>query len=66
MEQSRKCHGDKEFVRDVKAVPKPMFVLATEQQLNDVVRFCTDPSQFAVLCIDPTFCIGDFNVTPIV
>lgn len=66
MEQSRKCHGDTPFVRDVKAVPEPMCVLATDIQLDDLVRFCTDPNQFAVLCIDPTFCIGEFNVTPIV
>ena len=43
-----------------------MCILATDHQLDDLVRFCTDPIQFAVLCIDPTFCIGDFNVTPIV
>ena len=66
MEQSRKCHGGLEFVRDVKAVPEPMCVLATDHQLDDMVRFCTIPNNFSVLCIDPTFCIGEFNVTPIV
>ena len=66
MEQSRKCYGDVQFVRDVKAVPEPMCVLATDTQLDWLVNFCTDPANFAILCIDPTFCIGDFNVTPIV
>ena len=66
MEQSRKCHGGTPFVRDVKGVPEPMCVLATDLQLDEMVHFCTDPTQFSVLCIDPTFCIGKFNVTPIV
>ena len=66
MEQSRKCFDGVKFVRDVKAVPEPMSVLATDVQLDDMVRFCTNSDQFAVLCIDPTFCIGEFSVTPIV
>ena len=66
MEQSRRCYGDIQFVRDVKAAPEPMCVLATDTQLDNLVRFCTDHTQFAVLCIDPTFGIGEFNVTPIV
>ena len=66
MEQSRRCFGDVQFVRDVKAVTEPMCVLATDVQLDDMVRFCTTSDQFAVLCINPTFCIGDFNVIPIV
>ena len=44
------------FVSGVKAVPEPMCVLATDLQLDEMVRFCTDPTQFSVLCIDPTFC----------
>ena len=57
MEQSQRCHGGIQFV---KAVPEPMCVLATDLQLDDLVRFCTDSKQSAILCID------DFNVTPIV
>ena len=54
---------DKAFVRSVVAAPEPMAVLCTNQQLNDMVRFLTDPSQFSVMGVDPTFNFGDFNVT---
>lgn len=51
------------FTRSVEAVPEPMCVLATDQQLVDIERFCTgDPS--SVLSIDPMFNLGPFNVTP--
>ena len=54
--------SDKAFVRSVVAAPEPMAVLCTTQQLNDMVRFLTDPSQFSVMGVDPTFNFGDFNV----
>ena len=38
-------------------------VLATEEQLADVVRFCTSPEEFGILGIDITYNIGDFYVT---
>ena len=63
MEQSKIHDGKDKFVRTVTACPEPMCVLATNQQLNDLVRFCTNPSQFSVLSIDPTFSLGDFSVT---
>ena len=47
------------------AAPEPMAVLATNQQLKDMVRFLTDPQQHTVMGIDPTFNFGEFNVTPI-
>ena len=61
MEQSKAC-GDK-FVRVVTASPEPMCVLATDQQLDDLVRFSTNNGRFGILAIDPTFSLGDFNVT---
>ena len=54
------------FVQEVTCAPEPMGVLATEQQLCDIVRFSTDHFNFCVLGIDPTFNLGDFSVTPIV
>lgn len=42
-----------------------MAVLATNQQLNDMVHFLTDPTQHTVMGIDPTFNFGNFNVIPI-
>ena len=63
MEQSKLCESGDKFVRVVNACPEPMCVLATDQQLNDLVRFSTNPSQFSIVSIDPTFSLGDFNVT---
>ena len=42
----------------------PAFVLARDRQLDDLERFCTNPSEFSVLTIDPIFNLGDFDVTP--
>ena len=38
---------------------------ALNRQLNDMVRFLTDPNQHTVMGIDSTFNFGDFNVIPI-
>ena len=43
---------------------EPVCVLATDQQICDLVRFCTNSSKFSVLTVDPTFNLGPFNVTP--
>ena len=52
------------FVRETRASPKPAFVLARDRQLDDLVRFCTNPSVFSILTLDPTFNLGAFDVTP--
>ena len=49
------------FVRETRASPEPAFVLARDSQLNDLVRFCTSPTTFSVLTVDPTF---NLDVTP--
>ena len=52
----------KSFVRNVSFDDALLCILATDQQLADVERFCT--SQGSVKCsvfgIDPTFNLGDF------
>ena len=53
------------FIRDIKTAPEPAIVIANDQQLTDIVRFCTSSVEFGVLTVDPTFCLGDFDVTPI-
>lgn len=54
------------FIRDVRVAPEPMCVLTTDRQLNDMVRFCCINSvEFKPFTVDPTFDIGDYNVTPI-
>ena len=51
------------FIRSVQAAPEATCVLASEYHLNDLERFCTNPSQFAILGIDPTFNLGEFALT---
>ena len=63
MEQCKLCESGDKFVRVVTASPEPMCVLATDQQLNDLVRFATNRRRFCILSIDPTFSLGDFSVT---
>ena len=55
--------GSEAFIRSVQAAPEPMCVLATDQQISDIQRFCTT-SPSSVLSVDPTFNLGPFYVTP--
>ena len=66
MLQCKSSNPGKKFVRAVAAAPEPMEVLATDHQLDDMVRFLTDPVEFAIMGVDPTFNFGAFNVTPTV
>lgn len=51
-------------MQDVKAAPEPHSVLLYDWRANDLVRFCTNNSNFSVLPVDTTFNLGDFFVTP--
>ena len=53
------------FVRDIKTAPEPAIVLAYDQQLEDLVCFTTSSFEFSIVTIDPTFTLGDFDVTPL-
>ena len=64
MLQAHLEEGSEKFIRDVKAYPEPAIVLASEQQLLDLERFCCDSSHYSILTVDPTFSLGDFDVTP--
>jgi hypothetical protein len=59
--------GDRDglFVHETRPSPEPAFVLARDRQLDELERFCTDPNMFSILTVDPTFNLGDFDVTPI-
>ena len=63
--KSTESTSDEAFVRSVVAAPEPIAVLATNRQLDDMIRFLTNPVQYAVMGVDPTFNFGEFNVTPI-
>ena len=65
MMQSAKVGDSLEhFVRETRPSPEPAFVLALDRQLDDRVRFCAIPDGLSVLTVDPTFNLGDFDVTP--
>ena len=66
MEQCKLSQKESRFVQEVTCAPEPMAILATDQQLLDMERFCTNESAFSVVGVDPTFNLGDFSVTPIV
>ena len=53
------------FIRDVRVGAEPFCVLANDRQLHDLQRFCCNGHTFKPLTVDPTFNIGNFNVTPI-
>ena len=63
MRMCKESSGLSAFVRSVEAAPEPMCILASDQQLADIERFCTGDLT-SVLSIDPTFNLGSFYVTP--
>ena len=63
MEQCKLQDGEDKFVRTVTACPKLMCLLFPDQQLDDLVCFCTNSDEFYVVTIDPTFSLGDHSVT---
>ena len=53
--------SNQQFIREVRTLREPGIVVAVDRQLNDMVRFCTDETNFGILTVDPTFSLGDFN-----
>ena len=60
--ESEGKNTENHFVRIVTGAPEPMTVLCFDWSLNDLERFCTG-DQHTVLSVDPTFNLGDFDVT---
>jgi hypothetical protein len=54
--------GDKCFIREMKTLREPAIIVALDRQLDELVRFCTE-EKFGILTVDPTFSLGDFDVT---
>ena len=65
--KAKKQSKDKKsaFVHDVRVANELLCVLATDRQPNDLKRFCCNETEFRPFSVDPTFDIGQFNVTPI-
>lgn len=64
MQSAKLSNSLRYFVRETQPSPEPAFVLARDRQLDDLVRICAIPGGFSVLTVDPTFKLGDFDVTP--
>ena len=54
------------FIRSLQLLPTPACILATDEQLHQLVLNCTQEVKFGVMHLDPTFNLGEFFVTPIV
>ena len=52
------------FIRDVRVAPEPLCVMATNRQIKDLKRFCCHPTEYKPFTVDPTFNIGEYNVSP--
>lgn len=51
------------FVREVRCVPEFTVFMATDRQIREVKKYCTNMKNFSVLGVDTTFNIGAFFVT---
>ena len=51
------------FLRKVGASPEYFMFMASDQQLHDIEKFCTDNKNFSVLGVDTTFNIGKYYLT---
>ena len=57
---------DNSFIRDISIGREGLsIVLASDAQLAEMEKFCTEEMMFAVMQIDPTFNLGPYECTPI-
>ena len=63
----QRSKSGEEFVCHIKTCPNTAIVVANNRQLDDLVRFCSTPpgTETSILTIDTTYCLGDFECTPI-
>ena len=55
--------SNQQFIREIRTLHEPGIIVAVDCQLDDIVRFCTNENIFGILTVDPTFNLGDFDVT---
>ena len=51
------------YIRQVTCAPEPVVILTTDEQIDNLVKFCTNSVHFGVFAVDPTFDLGSFSVT---
>ena len=61
--EEQKGRIENALIREIPLFPEPIVFLASEQQLEDIERFCTNPAKFCVLGVDATFQIAGFYFT---
>ena len=59
MQQAHTQDPSHKFVRDIKTAPEPAIVLASEQQHNDLVRFCICSEEFSIVTIAPLLVLAN-------
>ena len=50
------------FIRQLRTLREPAIVVAQDQQILDLVRFCTLKRKFGIMTVDPTFSL-DVTIT---
>ncbi len=55
--------SEEAFIRECTVHPNLSVVLASDRQLKEIGQFCTNPTAFTVLEVDPTFNIFDVNLS---
>ena len=63
MAKEHENRPDGGLIRDLRVHPDLSCVIASSQQLDDLVRFSTNHVDYTVLGIDSTFNIGKYDVT---
>ena len=63
MAKEHESRSDGGMIKDLRIHPDLSCVVASNQQLDDLVRFCTSHVDCTVLGIDSTFNIGKYDVT---
>lgn len=51
------------YSRDENFERESAVIVACDRQLNDLVKFCTNETQFWIMIVDHTFSLGNFDVT---
>lgn len=55
--------ADSVFIRECRVYADYLVVLATNSQPEDITTFCTNPNDFCIFGVDPTFNIFDENIS---
>lgn len=55
--------ASKQFIREIRTLCEHAIVVGRDRQLIDLVRFCTFDEEFGIMTVDPTFSLGEFDVT---